>query len=150
MGVYVFTTVGRGVLPVRFTPLRNCASTICQQTRTHVFNNVRACCSPFMHVRRKRVQQGSTHSVRPSGGPSLRLVPRLVTPSTSGLRRVVSLFVRGKCRRTSVGLNYPFPVLTQHRGNYNVLPCPRRIGTLLSRTVSQRPSVHFSIGLHLN
>lgn len=139
----------RSVLPVRFTPLRNCARTFCHGTRTTYFNNVSDCCAPFMQLRGSNFQGGSIHRVTPRDGRIPRLIPRLVTPSVRGTRAVLSLFVRGKCGRTSVGLNYPFPLLTGQRGNSNVLPCPSRIGALLKLALGC-PRVDFSMGVELN
>lgn len=142
-GCYVPTA-----LPVRFTPLRKCASTVCHGTRSTVFNKVSACCAPFVQLSGKAFQGESIQSVRPKAGRIPRLVPRLVKRRRRGIRAVLSLFARGKCGRMSVGVKYPFPVLTGHRGNSNVLPFPRRMRGLL-RVARECPRVDFSIGVHL-
>lgn len=149
MNMTVFVFWGRvGALPVRLTPLRNCARTTCHGTRTTIFNNISICRAPFMQVSQKRFHRGSMQSVLPRGGQIPRLVPRLVTSRVSGARQVVTLFVRRNCQRVSVGLNYPFPVLTGQRYKSNVLPRPSGIRALLGR-VRRCPNIDFSMGVHL-
>ncbi len=84
----------------------------------------------------------------PRRGAMKRLIPRLITTSTSRTRLLIEPFGRFNFRRMSLGVKYTFPTVTGGEGKYNVLPCPRRIGSLL-RVVRQRPSVSFSMGVQL-